>query len=167
MIRGTLAFSLLLMAAASALAQGSDCGVFPYSAIYVEGAGTAGLGSVNYERTFTAIGRARIHGRAGIGFIHLRDFTRRFNPDIVVPLGIMATDRRTWNPEVGCGITFTSIVYPDDRNFDPERRGEIQFWWCAGVRSVPGRWLFRANYTPVIEFGDWRHWGGLSIGRKL
>jgi hypothetical protein len=158
---------LFAMCAPPAFAQGGDCGIFPYTAIHVEGAAAGGLGSINYERTLTAIGRARIHARVGIGTIHLRDYTRRFNPDIVLPFGMIATDRRRWNPEVGGGITLTSIVYPDKESYRPERRTGLDLWLCAGIRFVPGRWIFRAVYTPLKDGTGWRHWGGLSAGFKL
>ena len=153
--------------AISTFAQGGDCGILPCSAIHLEAAGAGGLGSINYERTLTAIGRARIHARIGIGTIHLRDYTRSFNPDLVLPLGIIATDSRRWNPEAGGGITLSSIIYPDEGSYEPERRTGLDFWFCAGVRSVAGRWIFRAAYTPIVDRSGWRHWGGLSVGYRL
>ncbi len=137
--------------------------------IYLEALGTGGLGSLNYERTLCREGLWQLAARVGVSTIHVRDFTRRFNPDLLFPLGAVACYGGRFQGEIAGGVAFTSIVYPDPENFAPGRHGAIQGWLAIGGRYLdPGnRWMLRATYTPIIEFGTWRHWGGLSFGHAF
>ena len=143
-----------------------DCIPGPAQALYVEGLGPGGYGSVNYERAVTHIRGVHVHARVGLGAERFKDFTRAFNPDLTFPIGVLFTRGQRWQPEMGGGATITSFVYPDVRDFLPERRQALHVWLNAGVRYAPAfqGLLFRAGYTPLIEFGRWRHWGGLSVG---
>jgi hypothetical protein len=137
--------------------------------VYVEALGTGGLGSLNYERALWSKARFTTSTRFGISTIHVHDFTRHFNPDLLFPIGAVACYGDRFQAEVSGGVAFTSIVYPDPEDFSPSRRGEVQGWFAIGGRYLDPRngWLLRATYTPIIEFGTWRHWGGLSIGHAF
>lgn len=146
-----------------------DCSPSSDQMVYVEALGPGGLGSVNYERILTRAMGVHIGARIGLGALRLMDFTRAINPDLTLPIGITFTKGDRWKPELGAGGALTSIVYPDVDGFRPLRRHEFHVWLSAGVRYAPilQGWTLRLAYTPIIEFGDWRHWGGLSVGRVL
>ncbi len=137
--------------------------------IYLEALGTGGLGSLNYERVVWRKGRSTFNARVGISTIHVHDFTRNFNPDLLFPIGAAAYYGDRVQAEVSAGLAFTSIVYPDPEDFAPVRRGELQGWVAIGGRYLDPRngWMLRATYTPIIEFGNWRHWGGASLGHTF
>ncbi len=157
-----------LWAMSSAFAQG-DCTPGPYPAIHLEALGAGGYGSITYERIVTRIKGVHVRARAGLGFERLKDYTRKFNPDLVLPIGVLFTKGNAWQLEIGGGAAISSVVYPDQRDFRPIREQEVHAWLHAGVRYAPllRGWVIRAGYTPLIEFGRWRHWGGLSVGRII
>lgn len=157
-----------LLATASALAQG-DCTPGPFPAIYLEGMGPGGYGSINYERIVARIQGVHVRARAGLGFERLKDHTRKFNPDLICPLGVLFTKGAAWQLEIGGGAAITSLVYPGERDLRPTREQKVHVWLNAGVRYAPRLrgWVIRAGYTPLIEFGRWRHWAGLSVGRII
>lgn len=134
--------------------------------VYAEVLGAAGLGSLNYERVLWEGAPLEFGARIGVGVLHFTDFTRRFNPDLVLPIGVVACYGHRLKGEIGGGPSITSIVYPDEATFGPSRRSELQAWLSFGIRyqRADRRLLFRMAYTPIIEFGDWRHWGGVSAG---
>ncbi len=139
------------------------------NSLYLEALGTGGLGSLNYERSVWHKDLFTTSARMGISTIHVHDFTRRFNPDMLFPIGAVFCYGERFQAEASGGVAFTSIVYPDPEDFTPARRGEIQGWLAIGGRYLNPRngWLLRATYTPIIEFGTWRHWGGASIGHTF
>lgn len=139
------------------------------NSLYIEALGTGGLGSLNYERALWNKARFTTSARIGISTIHVHDFTRQFNPDLLVPIGVLACYGDRFQAELSGGVAFTSIVYPDPEDFSPSRRGEVQGWLAIGGRYLdPAHgWFLRATYTPIIEFGTWRHWGGASIGHTF
>lgn len=134
--------------------------------VYAEVLGAAGLGSLNYERVLWEGAPLQLGARIGVGVLHFTDITRRFNPDLVLPIGVVASYGHRVKGEIGSGASITSIVYPDEASFMPARRSELQAWLSFGIRyqRTDGGVLLRVAYTPIIEFGDWRHWGGVSAG---
>ena len=155
-----------LIAQGSKLHLGSDSSSVSRHAIYLEVLGAGGLGSLNYDRTFFDKSHFMAGARVGIGSIHFTDFTRRFNPDLVFPAGAFLCYGKRMKAELAGGLTITSIVYPDPENFRPSRRGEVHAWASIGARyqrRTKGV-LLRLAYTPIIEFGAWRHWAGASVG---
>lgn len=136
------------------------------NAVYLEALGTGGLSSVNYERVLLHHAEFTGGARIGFGSIHFKDFTRRFDPDFVVPIGVFGCYGDRFRGEAGAGITLTSIVYPDEETFGPVRRMEVHGWFALGARYQKrnGGLLVRIAYTPIVEFGQIRHWGGASLG---
>ncbi len=154
------------------IAQGSrqhlvaDSSSVPRNTVYLEVLGAGGLGSLNYERLFFDKSPFMAGARIGIGSIHFTDFTRRFNPDLLFPAGVFMCYGKRIKAELAGGTTITSIVYPDPEDLKPARRSEIHGWATVGMRyqrSTNGL-LLRLAYTPIIEFGVWRHWAGASVG---
>lgn len=146
-----------------------DCTSGPFPAIHLEGMGPGGYGSINYERIVARIEGVHVRARAGLGFERLKDYTRKFDPDLVFPLGVLFTKGAVWQLEVGGGAAITSFVYPGEQDFRPAREQRVHGWLDMGVRWAPRLrgWVIRAGYTPLLEFGGWRHWAGLSVGRII
>ena len=138
------------------------------NSIHIGFSGTSSIASVNYERVLLREKRFQMMARVGLGSIHLIDFTRRFDPDLLVPLGLYATYGRNPIAEVGAGITYTNIVYPDERTFEPSRRSDLHGWCSVGIRGriTEQLWL-RGAFTPILEFGRIRRAFELGIGYRF
>lgn len=157
---------MLFACAVARAACGTDSLPSARSAIYVEALGAAGLGSLNVERTFLHDRNWSVGARVGAGTIHLRDHEHSFNPDVIVPIGVFSTWGGRLRAEAAAGAAITSMTYPDPETFAAARRTEVQAWSSIGLRwtQPTGGLLLRIAYTPLLEFGRLRHWGGLSIG---
>ncbi|HMU15409.1 MAG: hypothetical protein JST41_12940 [Bacteroidetes bacterium] len=166
-MNGRVALLLLIIAAGPRTAAQQDDSTAQRPALYLEALGPGGLGSINYEHPLIHWGRVGIRLRAGMGGMRFRDFTGRPNPDLTMPVGLLLGWGKHWGPEIGGGATLTSMVLPSSSDYRPKRRYELHGWLSAGIRWGPGRWLLRLAYDPVISFGRWQHWGGLSIGMIL
>ena len=130
--------------------------------------GVSSIASINYECVLLKKDKLSVLARIGFGSIHLKDFTRRFNPDLLVPFGVYGTYGRRVMAEVGAGGTFTSIVYPDERTFKPSRRSKVHGWCSVGIRgSITGRIWLRAAFTPIFEFGHVTRVYELGIGYRF
>lgn len=138
----------------SAQAAASDSSHVLQNAVHMDFSGVSSIASINYERVLLKKDKLSVLARIGLGSIHLNDFTRRFNPDLLVPIGLYATYGRRVMAEVGAGGTFTSIVYPDERTFKPSRRSNVHGWCSVGIRgSITHHVWLRAAFTPIFEFG--------------
>jgi hypothetical protein len=137
--------------------------------VYAEGWGVSGVASLNVERALLARDRWRLGARVGLGTIQLRDFSRRFNPDLVVPVGGYASYGGKFAAELGAGVAFTSVVHPDPDTFSPVRIQRLHGWLGAGVRTGgTRRGLFaRASVNLLFEFGRVSRTAGLGLGYRF
>lgn len=137
--------------------------------VYAEGWGVSSIASVNGERTLWAHDRLHLSMRIGVGTIQLKDFTRRFNPDLVFPLGAYGSYGGRVAAELGAGAAFTSVVHPDVDTFAPERIQRVHGWLSAGVRTGgTRRGLFaRAAFNLLFEFGRVSRTAGLGLGYRF
>jgi hypothetical protein len=135
--------------------------------IYTEAFGTAGYGSVNFERLIGTKGNMRIGFRGGLGTYNIYDFTGKFNPDLIFPLSLNMYLFEPHCVELGVGNTLSSIVQLRDAGWQPERQKRLSANFILGYRYYrnEGGLIIRIGYTPIIEF--YRrlvHWGGISVG---
>ena len=139
------------------------------TAIHAEGWGVSSVASLNVERALWTRDRWGISARAGIGTIKLRDFARRFNPDLVFPVGAYGSYGGRVAAELGAGAAFTSVVHPDVDTFAPERIQRAHGWLSAGVRTGgTRRGLFaRAAFNLLFEFGRVSRTAGLGLGYRF
>jgi hypothetical protein len=138
-----------------------------YNHFFAEVAGIGGRFSVNYERKFLHTKNLRFFARLGLGSIHLKDFNNKLNPDLVIPLALVATYGKKHHLEWGFGQTFTNIVTTDFDDGTKGRQSSLSSHFLLGYRfQKKGRGLvYRLTYTPLIEYNKYfRHWGGFSIG---
>ena len=138
------------------------------NAIHLGFSGVSSIASINYERVLLKKNELGFLARIGLGSIHLKDFTRRFNPDLLVPIGLYGTYGRGLMAEVGAGCTYTSIVYPDERTFKPLRRTNMHPWCSVGLRgNITDHLWLRAAFTPIFEFGRVTRAYELGIGYRF
>lgn len=136
-------------------------------ALYLEGAGIGGYGSLNYERLLHQPDQWHLAARAALSTYNLKDYRYRFNPDVLVPFGLSAYYGRRHHLDLGIGATAASIVMADRTDFTPVRTLRFHSWGSVGYRfQRPGGGLvIRATYTPLLEYNRlFRHWAGVSIG---
>lgn len=129
--------------------------------VYVELAGSGGLGSLNFEKQFKSIKSTELTWRAGIS---LAPIDKNNGTGIVFPVLINAlVGKGSHKFEVGAGqgITFTT-------------KGRFFALTTAvvGYRYQPfdKRWFYRVSYTPLISYlvdFQYQHWGGVSVGYTI
>ena len=143
-----------------------DINQISQNVLYIEVAGIGGYGSLNYERLILIKNR-KCRVRIGISTYKIKDYTTKFNPDIIIPIAVNKLYGNNHNIEFGFGQTITSIVQANYLNWKPERVINLHSNFTIGYRYQKNKEgvIFRASYTPIIEFNKYfRHWGGLTIG---
>lgn len=135
--------------------------------IYLEVAGVGGYGSLNFERIIRNKKKLMFAIRAGISSYHIKDYTNKFNPDILLPLGLVGYYGNCHKLECGIGETMSNIVHADVLDFKPSRTTSFHTNFSVGYRyqKSSGGVIFRCTYTPIIEYNKYfRHWAGISFG---
>lgn len=138
-----------------------------HNVIYAEIAGMAGYGSVNYERVFNLKLNFMISARAGLSTYNIKDYTEKFNPDILIPIAVYGSYGKNHKIEIGVGQLFESTIQANITEFKPERTYDFNTVFSVGYRyqKRSGGLFLRAAYTPIIDHtGFFRHWGGISLG---
>lgn len=121
--------------------------------IYLEGWGPGGFGSINYERKIYCDDWFSMAIRAGISSFPVVDYSRQFNPDLVLPMGFYALFGRSHQLEVGYGPVITNIVRMRLSDYKPARYTDVHLHSHFGYRFQPTgkRIVLRIGYTPVID----------------
>lgn len=153
MIRSFLLLLTTLLVSAS-FAQ-SDRSVF------LEIAGSGGLGSVNYEKVFRQTDKMDITWRAGLS---LAPIDKNNGTGIVFPVminALLGKESHKWEAGLGQGLTITT-------------KGNAFALTTAilGYRYMPPdkKIYYRVTYTPLISYlidFQVQQWAGLSIGYRL
>ena len=135
--------------------------------MFYEIAGVGGPHTINYERIFVGRKLISFSTRIGIGFSDFIDYHGDFNPNITIPaLGNMSIGKYH-KVEIGVGQAFSNIVEVNTTTGAPDRGSYLSTVFNLGYRyQRPDKpFLFRAAYTPIIEFNQkFTHWAGVSIG---
>lgn len=135
--------------------------------VFIEIAGLGGYGSLNYEKLLARKNKFRYTARIGLSTYRIRDFTNKFNPDIILPITANALFGNNHKIEIGVGKTYTNIVRANSFDFKPNRSSEFTTIFSFGYRyqkNTPGL-LYRCAYTPILSFNNvLRHWLGVSLG---
>jgi hypothetical protein len=135
------------------------------NAVFVELVGSAPVGSVNYERIFA--GHAGL--RVGVGYLRATSFLGNDLDRVEIPvvLGVTLGDGAN-RFELGAGAV-PGILTVSGAN----HRVEVPATAVVGYRHCPpeGGFLFRASFTPLVDFwdGSWSGHrfiplGGVSLG---
>ena len=141
--------------------------VFSRNVLYLEFGGIGGLGSLNYERMVSLKGLFSIGLRVGGSTYKIRDYTRKFNPDIIIPVAVNGLFGKNHKLEVGLGQVFSNIVLANDLTGKPERVSKFHANFTVGYRyqKARGGLILRCGYMPLMEsYRFYRHWAGASVG---
>lgn len=167
MKRGTILIILILLSFSNAtVAQNSVKEETKKHTLFIEAGGYGGYGSINYEYLVKKIDHLKFSIRTGFSTYNLNDFTNSFNPDIIIPVGINAYYGSKHNIDVGLGQTITSVIYADDKNYQPKRNYRLHTNLSIGYRYQGKKgFLFKIGYAPIIEEQKtFRHWASLAFG---
>lgn len=154
LIRQTAIILAYLLLAGAAFCQRED----NRESIYLEIAGSGGLGSINYEKQFLRAGIADYSWRVGFS---LAPIDPNNGTGLVFPVManvLLREGNHKLELGVGQGITITT-----NGSFF------ILGTACVGYRyqSETSNWFYRISYTPLISYLidlQYQHWGGISIG---
>lgn len=140
----------------------------PPNKVYVEGFGSGGFYSLNYERTIAGGLTARI------GAAFMPRVMSEYTAQVIVPITISyLVGYDGHHLEMGAGVT--KQMY--GRRRGREVSGPFQDREVAGLEYMPGAlvgyryqapdggWMFRATYTPFnMKFEGWVSSAGISVG---
>jgi len=135
--------------------------------IHIEAAGVGGYGSINYERIIPIKSKFKIGARVGLSTYNLKDFTNKFNPDLILPIAITGLFGYNHKLEFGVGQTLSNVVRASPTNWEPERKTNLHGNFTIGYRyqKDEGGIMLRCSYSPIIEFYKYfRNWGAVGIG---
>ena len=129
--------------------------------IYLEIAGSGGLGSINYEKQFLQAGITDLSWRVGFS---IAPIDPNNGVGLVFPVmihGLIGSSPHKLELGVGQGITITT-----NGSFF------ILGTACVGYRyqSETSNWFYRVSYTPLISYLvdlQYQNWVGISIGYIL
>lgn len=162
----TLIILILLSLSNVIISQNSEKDTIKKNLLFVEVGGAGGYGSVNYEYLVKKINKLKFSAKIGLSTYHLNDYTNKFNPEIIIPIGINAYYGKKHNIDVGLGQTITSIVYADNKKYQPKRRTQLNTNLFIGYRYQGEKgFLFKIGYAPIIENQTmFRNWTSLTLG---
>lgn len=128
------------------------------TSVFLELAGSGGIGSLNFERSFLKKSNTEYFWRAGLS---LAPVDKNNGTGIVIPLMIntlIGKSPHKLELGVGQGITITT-------------KGKFFALTTAAIgyryQSDSKNWFYRATYTPLISYlvdFQIQQWGGISIG---
>ncbi len=147
-----------------------DSTVIARNLIYSEVLGVGGYGSVNYERIIYNKKYLMFAMRFGTSSYHIKDYTNKINPDILIPLSVNGYYGKSHKIEWGVGETFSNIVYANLAEFKPKRITNFHTHFSVGYRyqKHSSGIIFRCAYTPIVEYNKfYRHWAGISFGHSF
>lgn len=139
------------------------------NAIFLDLGGPGGLASINYEQKLFVVLQIQVYANVGLSTYKIIDYTRKLNPDIIIPLGIMFTSPdKKFQPIVSFGTTYANSVHATP--YGKARDAHLHMWSKLGYR-------YNFNHSPIYlqasyvslreqEVGH-RNWGGISIGYKI
>ncbi len=135
--------------------------------LYLEVGGIGGYGSLNYERIILIKEKLKIGARIGLSTYNVTDFRTKFNPDVIIPIGINGLYGNSHKIMVGFGQTISNIVSVNPSNWRTQRKTNLHLNFSLGYRyqKNEGGMMFGISYTPMVEFyKSYRHWVGISVG---
>ena len=95
---------ITILAINSVLIAQRDSTRLANNATYLEIGGPAGYGSLNYERILVLKKKISLIARCGLSVNHIRDYTNKINPDILIPFSLGACYGSTHKIEAGLGL---------------------------------------------------------------
>ena len=135
--------------------------------VFAEIGGVGVYGSVNYERIFPLSDKWKLGARVGLSTLKFIDFNGKFNPDLILPLGISAIFGQTHCAEVGIINVLTGInEFEDDLERTWSSNGSALIGYRYNAKRNP--LYYKCFYSPMlIRYEQIIHWGGLGIGYRF
>lgn len=137
--------------------------------VFIEFGGVGHFGSLNYEIELVEKSHLKVGARIGLTSINVMDYRRKFNPDVVVPIGPTLTIGSTHSFEADLLSIYSSTVYANHLGIN-QRNNKFSGGAFVGYRyqKDESKFVFRAGYSPIYEsFNTFRHWAALSIGYQF
>lgn len=157
---------ILLMALPFFASASGGPGLEGKNAVSLELLGIGGFGSINFEHTLLSVNAFHLDGRIGLSTIHITDYRRKLNPDLLIPFMLSASYGQKNRVELGIAEIFAAIVKAGDEGL-PYRRAEFNPSLYLGYRfqPSPSGIFFRIAYTPMLNYNyRFHYWGAVSIG---
>lgn len=129
--------------------------------IFLEVGGSAGLGSINYERNFLDREQLDLNWRVGFSFVPI---DRNNGTNLIFPVlvhALIGPQAHKLELALGQGISLTT-----KGSFFAVTTPVVGY----RLQKEDRPWYFRAVYTPLVSYiidFQWQHWGGLSIGYQF
>lgn len=141
-------------------------GINPYhNGIFITIGGASGIGSLSYERKIVAYKALSLWAHAGIGTFKIRDFRDRFNPDLLIPIGLNTRiGQKKHSGIAGMGMVLNYFVMADGAQ--AVRNTSFGYFAKLGYRFTfnQNRTYLQLAYTPILNRNNYIHnWAGLSI----
>lgn len=160
-------FILLLFITSSRIFSQTDSISISKNIVYLEAGGHGGYGSINYERLVYTKKLFTLSARIGLGTYHIKAYTGKLSPDLIIPLALEGCYGKTNKIELGIGQTTASTLIFDKTDFSSKRTLNFSTILLVAYRYQKKQkgFFFRCAYTPIIEFNTYfRHWAGLAFG---
>jgi hypothetical protein len=128
------------------------------NSVYLEVAGSGGLGSINYEELFWKRNNTEFTWRAGLSFAPI---DRNNGVGIVFPLminSIIGANSHKLEVGVGQGVTVTT-----KGKFFALSTAAIGYRYQSDSKKL----FYRVAYTPLVSYlidFQVQHWAGISVG---
>lgn len=129
--------------------------------VFLEIAGSGGLGSINYESIFFQRDLLGVSFRSGLS---IAPIDRNNGTGLVFPVmlnALIGRNHHRLEAGIGQGITITT-------------RGSFYLLttMALGYRFQPqdSPWFYRVSYTPLLSYlldVQYQHWAGISVGYTL
>ena len=159
--------AIFLLMALPFFVSGSDgSGLEGKNAVTIELMGIGGFGSFNYEHTLFSVHAFHLDGRIGLSTIHIIDYRRKLNPDLLIPFMVSASYGHRHRAEAGFAESFSAVVKAGEKG-QPYRKLEFNPSLYLGYRfqPSPSGIFFRIAYTPMLNYNyRFHYWGAVSIG---
>jgi hypothetical protein len=138
--------------------------------IYLELGGAGGYSSLNYEMLLGRKKTFSFSARIGLNTYHLKDYTNKLNPDIILPLTAYASCGKHHKLEIGLGQVFTNSVQVGISDYQKKRKTNFHSHLSIGYRYQKNTsgFFFHAAYTPLLENNQrFKNWLGIGFGYTI
>lgn len=127
--------------------------------------GATGLGSINYERRISTFRWLSVWAHAGFGTFKIKDFRNRFNPDLLIPVGLYTRiGERRHSAIAGMGSVLNNFVMAEGTT--AVRNTSLGLFAKLGYRFTfnKNRTYFQLTYTPILNRNNYIHnWAGFCL----
>lgn len=136
--------------------------------VYIEAGGMGGWGSLNYEHNVKQFNILKLGFRCGINAMPLMDYTKSFNPDLALPLTLVAQYGVMHCFVLSFGTVFSSTIKTDIYTINVQRNNNLNASIAFGYRfkkKYTKGFMLQCMYVPLFYGIDFsKHWAGFGFG---